>query len=158
MLCVAGVCQSAKRGMGVIKSELIQKIAAANPHLFQRDIERIVNVMFDEIVAAMSRGDRVELRGFGAFTVKHRLPRTGRNPRTGASVSVTEKFVPFFKTGKELRERLNGGPKSAAAKGKPGRPRSGTSAGTASGTGSAAGTPSKAPAHKTSVQPLKSQI
>jgi integration host factor subunit beta len=97
----------------VIKSELIQKIAAANPHLFQRDIERIVNVMFDEIVSALSRGDRVELRGFGAFTVKHRLPRTGRNPRTGASVSVTEKFVPFFKTGKELRERLNAdaGPK-----------------------------------------------
>lgn len=130
-----------ERGMGVIKSELIQKIAAANPHLFQRDIERIVNVMFDEIVAALSRGDRVELRGFGAFTVKHRLPRTGRNPRTGASVSVTEKFVPFFKTGKELRERLNGGPKLAAAKGKPGRPRSGT------------GTTAKAPA-----QPMKSQI
>jgi integration host factor subunit beta len=91
----------------VIKSELIQRIAAANPHLFHRDIERIVNVMFDEIVAALARGDRVELRGFGAFTVKHRLPRTGRNPRTGAAVSVSEKFVPFFKTGKELRERLN---------------------------------------------------
>ena len=128
--------------MGVIKSELIQKIAAANPHLFQRDIERIVNVMFDEIVAALSRGDRVELRGFGAFTVKHRLPRTGRNPRTGASVSVTEKFVPFFKTGKELRERLNGGPKAVASgKGKPGRPRAG-----AGGTA------------KTTAQAMKSQI
>jgi integration host factor subunit beta len=132
--------------MGVIKSELIQKIAAANPHLFQRDIERIVNVMFDEIVAALSRGDRVELRGFGAFTVKHRLPRTGRNPRTGASVSVTEKFVPFFKTGKELRERLNGGPKLAAVKGKPGRPRS------------APGTTAKSPALKSPAQPMKSQI
>jgi integration host factor subunit beta len=98
---------------GVIKSELIQRIAAANQHLFQRDIEKIVTVFFDEIIAAMARGDRVELRGFGAFTVKHRQPRTGRNPRTGAAVKVSEKFVPFFKTGKELRDKLNadGGPK-----------------------------------------------
>ena len=94
-------------GSPVIKSELIQKIAAANPHLYHRDIERIVNVIFNEIVEALARGDRVELRGFGAFTVKHRAPRVGRNPRTGASVSVAEKFVPFFKTGKDLRERLN---------------------------------------------------
>ena len=93
----------------MIKSELIQKIAAANPHLYQRDIERIVNVIFDEIVAALARGDRVELRGFGAFTVKHRAARQGRNPRTGETVFVDEKFVPFFKTGKELRERLNRG-------------------------------------------------
>ena len=91
----------------MIKSELIQKIAAANPHLYQRDIERIVNVIFDEIVAALARGDRVELRGFGAFTVKHRAARQGRNPRTGETVFVDEKFVPFFKTGKDLRERLN---------------------------------------------------
>ncbi len=99
----------------MIKSELIQKIAASNPHLLQRDIERIVNVMFDEIVSALARGDRVELRGFGAFTVKYRAPRTGRNPRTGTPVSVTEKFVPFFKTGKELRDRLNTGAKAPAA-------------------------------------------
>lgn len=92
----------------MIKSELIQRIAAANQHLYHRDVERIVNVLFDEIVEALARGDRVELRGFGAFTVKHRSPRSGRNPRTGKSVSVEEKFVPFFKTGKELRERLNG--------------------------------------------------
>ena len=92
----------------MIKSELIIKIATANPHLFHRDVERIVNVIFDEIVDALARGDRVELRGFGAFTVKHRQARQGRNPRTGASVSVDEKFVPFFKTGKELREKLNG--------------------------------------------------
>ena len=91
----------------MIKSELIQRISAANPHLLNRDAERIVNVVFDEIIAALSRGDRVELRGFGAFSVKHRQPRTGRNPRTGEAVSVDEKFVPFFKTGKELRERLN---------------------------------------------------
>jgi integration host factor subunit beta len=91
----------------MIKSELIAKIAGANPHLYHRDIERIVNVIFDEIVDALARGDRVELRGFGAFTVKHRPPRVGRNPRTGSAVSVDEKFVPFFKTGKELRERLN---------------------------------------------------
>jgi integration host factor subunit beta len=92
----------------VIKSELIQRIAAANAHLYHRDVERIVNVIFDEIVDALARGDRVELRGFGAFTVKHRAARQGRNPRTGAPVSVAEKHVPFFKTGKELRDKLNG--------------------------------------------------
>nr|WP_210269798.1 integration host factor subunit beta [Hyphomicrobium methylovorum] len=91
----------------VIKSELVQRIATANPHLYHRDVERIVNVIFDEIVDALSRGDRVELRGFGAFTVKHRASRQGRNPRTGTTVAVEEKFVPFFKTGKELRDRLN---------------------------------------------------
>ena len=85
----------------------IWKIAAANPHLYHRDVERIVNVIFGEIVEALARGDRVELRGFGAFTVKHRAPRIGRNPRTGSSVAVSEKYVPFFKTGKDLRERLN---------------------------------------------------
>lgn len=91
----------------MIKSELVQRIAAANPHLYHRDVERIVNVIFGEIVDALARGDRVELRGFGAFTVKHRAARQGRNPRTGAAVPVDEKFVPFFKTGKELRDRLN---------------------------------------------------
>ena len=93
----------------MIKSELIAKLAAANPHLFQRDVERIVSTIFEEIVAALERGDRVELRGFGAFSVKERPARTGRNPRTGEPVSVEQKFVPFFKTGKELRERLNNG-------------------------------------------------
>lgn len=91
----------------MIKSELIHKISTTNPHLYHRDVERIVNVIFEEIVEALARGDRVELRGFGAFTVKHRAARQGRNPRTGASVSVSEKFVPFFKTGKELRDKLN---------------------------------------------------
>ena len=91
----------------MIKSELVQRIATANPHLYQRDVENIVNAILDEIVAAMARGDRVELRGFGAFSVKHRPARTGRNPRTGAHVSVEQKRVPFFKTGKEMRERLN---------------------------------------------------
>ena len=92
----------------MIRSELIQKIADENPHLYQRDVERIVNTIFDEIVQAMARGDRVELRGFGAFSVKQRDARTGRNPRTGESVEVEEKAVPFFKTGKLLRDRLNG--------------------------------------------------
>ena len=91
----------------MIKSELIQKIATTNQHLYHRDIERIVNVVFNEIVEALARGDRVELRGFGAFTVKHRAPRIGRNPRTGESVSVDAKRVPYFKPGKEMRERLN---------------------------------------------------
>ena len=89
------------------KSELIQRLAERNPHLYQRDVERIVATILDEITAALSRGDRVELRGFGAFSVKHRGARIGRNPRTGESVSVAEKVVPYFKTGKELRERLN---------------------------------------------------
>lgn len=92
----------------MIRSELFQKIAEDNPHLFQRDVERIVNTIFDEIINAMSRGDRVELRGFGAFSVKKRDARTGRNPRTGEAVQVEEKHVPFFKTGKLLRDRLNG--------------------------------------------------
>ena len=89
------------------KSDLILRLAERNPHLFQRDVERIVATILDEITAALARGDRVELRGFGAFSVKHRGARAGRNPRTGASVSVAEKVVPYFKTGKELRERLN---------------------------------------------------
>lgn len=89
------------------KSELILRLAEANPKLYQRDIERIVTTMFNEIAEALSRGDRVELRGFGAFSVKQRSARSGRNPRTGATVAVAEKAIPFFKTGKELRERLN---------------------------------------------------
>lgn len=91
----------------MIRSELVQKIAEANPHLFQRDVERIVSTVLEEIITAMARGDRVELRGFGAFSVKKRDSRTGRNPRTGDSVDVEEKHVPFFKTGKALRDRLN---------------------------------------------------
>jgi integration host factor subunit beta len=89
------------------KSELIQRIAEINPHLYHRDVERIVSTIFDEVGQALSRGDRVELRGFGAFSVKRRDARIGRNPRTGTAVAVTEKFIPFFKTGKQLRERLN---------------------------------------------------
>lgn len=91
----------------MIKSELILRLAAANPHLYQRDVERIVSTIFQEVADALARGDRVEIRGFGAFSVKSRPARTGRNPRTGEAVEVAEKFVPFFKTGKELRERLN---------------------------------------------------
>ena len=91
----------------MIKSELVQRIAENNPHLYRRDVENIVNAILDEITGALARGDRVELRGFGAFAVKRRDARQGRNPRTGANVSVDEKSVPFFKTGKELRERLN---------------------------------------------------
>ena len=89
------------------KSELIQRLAEMNPHLYQRDVERIVSTIFDEISSALSSGNRVELRGFGAFSVKARDARVGRNPRTGASGNVARKFVPFFKAGKDLRERLN---------------------------------------------------
>lgn len=89
------------------KSELIAKLAADNPHLYQRDVERIVSTIFEEITGALSRGDRVELRGFGAFSVKARGARVGRNPRTGEAVHVSEKYIPYFKTGKQLREKLN---------------------------------------------------
>ena len=93
----------------MIKSELIQTIAQQNPHLYHRDVERIINTVLDEIIKALADGDRVELRGFGAFSTKSRNSRQGRNPRTGETVKVSAKSVPFFKTGKELRERLNEG-------------------------------------------------
>lgn len=91
----------------MIKSELILKIAQLNPHLYQRDIEMIVNAILEEITVALANGDRVELRGFGAFSVRNRRARQGRNPRTGDKVAVEEKAVPFFKSGKEMRDRLN---------------------------------------------------
>ncbi|MCK6417987.1 MAG: integration host factor subunit beta [Alphaproteobacteria bacterium] len=90
------------------KSELIQRLADRNPHLYLRDVEKIVETVFEEMTKALARGERVELRGFGAFSIKHRQARTGRNPRTGAKVQVNAKRLPFFKTGKALRERLNG--------------------------------------------------
>jgi integration host factor subunit beta len=105
-----------KRRLNMIKSQLVQRIAAENPHLYQRDVENIVNAILGEIVAALARGDRVELRGFGAFSVKNRRARAGRNPRTGAHVAVDQKSVPFFKTGKEMRERLNRSQPEVAAK------------------------------------------
>jgi len=95
------------RGLRMIKSELIARLVDANPHLYQRDVERIVNTIFEEITNTLAEGNRVELRGFGAFSVKHRPSRTGRNPRTGQAVDVPAKSVPYFKTGKDLREKLN---------------------------------------------------
>ncbi|MGC9269185.1 integration host factor subunit beta [Acidiphilium sp.] len=91
------------------KSELIAALAADHPHLTSADVERIVSAMFDEMTATLARGDRVELRGFGAFSVKRRQARAGRNPRTGEAVDVTEKTVPFFRAGRELREMINAG-------------------------------------------------
>jgi integration host factor subunit beta len=88
------------------KTKLVQRLAEANPHLYQRDVEIIVSTIFDEIAAALSRGGRVELRGFGAFMVKKRDARTGRNPRTGDKVAISEKHFPFFKAGKDLRGRV----------------------------------------------------
>ncbi|GAN80269.1 integration host factor, beta subunit [Acidocella aminolytica 101 = DSM 11237] len=89
------------------RSELIAGLAEDNPHLTMTDVEKIVSTLFNEMTAALARGERVELRGFGAFTVKHRQARSGRNPRTGETVEVAQKSVPFFKAGKELRERIN---------------------------------------------------
>jgi integration host factor subunit beta len=91
----------------VIKSELVDRISSQNPHLYRQDAEKIISAIFAEIASAMARGDRVELRGFGAFFVKVRAGRTGRNPRTGALVSVGRKAVPFFRTGKNMKSRLN---------------------------------------------------
>ena len=91
----------------MLKSELVQKLAIQSPHLYQRDLERIVTVVLDEIVGALKEGHRVELRGFGTFTAKERIARTGRNPLTGAAVEVAAKKAPAFKPGKEMRERLN---------------------------------------------------
>jgi len=91
----------------MIKSELVQKIAEKNSHLSHREVERLVNAIFDEITNALSAGGRVELRGFGAFSVKSRPGRVGRNPRTGQKVEISEKNVTYFKTGKLLKERLN---------------------------------------------------
>ena len=91
----------------MIKSELVQKIAEKNSHLSHREVERLVSAIFDEITNALSAGSRVELRGFGAFSVKSRPGRVGRNARTGQKVEISEKNVPYFKTGKLLKERLN---------------------------------------------------
>ncbi len=91
----------------MIRSELVQRLAARNPHLYLRDIENIIETILGEIGDALARGERVELRGFGSFSTKQRQARTGRNPRTGDKVPVTEKLAPFFKTGRDMRARLN---------------------------------------------------
>ena len=96
------------KGRGMIKSELIAALATENPHLTQKDIERVVGVILEQMIEALEEGGRVELRGFGAFSVRARPARAGRNPRTGEAVKVRAKSVPFFKAGKELRVRLNG--------------------------------------------------
>ena len=93
----------------MLKSELVHTIAEQNPHLYHRDAERIVHTILDEIVEAMTNGDRVELRGFGVFLVKKRDAHNGRNPRTGQTITIEAKRVPFFRAGKELREKLNTG-------------------------------------------------
>jgi integration host factor subunit beta len=91
----------------MLKSELIERIAAENPHLYQRDVEIIVNTILDTVTAALARGDRVELRDFGVFAVKTRGARAGRNPRNGAQVAVAEKARPTFKTSRDMHRRLN---------------------------------------------------
>jgi integration host factor subunit beta len=91
----------------MLKSELIEKIAVQNPHLYRQDAEKIVNTILDTITAALAQGDRVELRGFGVFTAKTREPRTGRNPRDGAQIAVPQKVTPAFKTSRDMHRRLN---------------------------------------------------
>ena len=91
----------------MIRSELVQQLCDENPELSLREVEKIVTVFFDEIVARLESDGRVELRGFGAFSTRRRDARTGRNPRTGEAVEVDSKRVPYFKPGKEMRKRLN---------------------------------------------------
>jgi integration host factor subunit beta len=91
----------------MLKSDLIQRVFKQNPGLYQTGAKNIVDAIFEEIVTALSHGSRVELRGFGAFWVKRRAARRGRNPRNGAAVAVRQKKVPLFRPGKEMRERLN---------------------------------------------------
>jgi len=91
----------------MIRSELIHIVAARNPHLYHADVDRIVDTILDEIAATLAQGGRVELRGFGSFSVRHRPSRAGRNPKNGKSAFVEEKWVPFFKAGKEIQDRLN---------------------------------------------------
>jgi integration host factor subunit beta len=93
----------------MLRSELVEALAERNKNLLATDVEKIVDVVLEEIAKALERGDRVELRGFGAFSVRKRDARVGRNPRTGAQVSVEAKRVPFFRAGKEIRQKLNGG-------------------------------------------------
>ena len=93
--------------MSMTKSELISLLAAKHPQLDYRDVELAVKELLEQMSAALSSGDRIEVRGFGSFSLHYRPPRTGRNPKTGASVQVPDKFVPHFKPGKELRERVN---------------------------------------------------
>ena len=96
-----------QKGTGMIRSELLQSLAKETDTLRSDEIERVVDVFFDEIATRLAEGGRVELRGFGAFSTREREPRTGRNPRTGETVSVPGKRVPYFKPGKEIRQRLN---------------------------------------------------
>jgi integration host factor subunit beta len=91
----------------MIKSELVHRIASANTHLYEREVEKVVGTILEEIINAMAQGDRVELRGFGVFSVKVRPARTGRNPRTGAIVPVGQKAMPFFRAAKKMYRRLN---------------------------------------------------
>tara|TARA_B100001123_G_C14731567_1_gene797134 strand:+ start:278 stop:598 length:321 start_codon:yes stop_codon:yes gene_type:complete len=93
--------------MSLIKSKLIEKIIEANPHLYLRDGQRLVDTVFQEITNSLAAGHRVELRGFGAFSVQHRKARIGRNPRSGETVAISEKFICRFKQGKSLRVQLN---------------------------------------------------
>ena len=91
----------------MLKPELVRRISAQNSRLFQRDVEKIVDAVLNAIVSALARGDRVELRGIGTFSIRKRPARIGRNPRNGAQVQIDPKSVPHFKTGKEMRERIN---------------------------------------------------
>jgi integration host factor subunit beta len=93
--------------MGMIKSDLVRRVLQQNPHLQLRDVEKIVNAIFNEIADSLTRGERIALRGFGAFSVKVREARTGRNPKTGVPFAVPKRAAPQFKAGKETRERLN---------------------------------------------------
>jgi len=91
----------------MLRSELIDEMHKENQHLTRRDVERVVAVILESVIQTLETGSRVELRGFGAFSTRHREAREGRNPRTGGKVFVSEKHVPFFRAGKELKLRID---------------------------------------------------
>lgn len=89
------------------KSDLIERLVASQTHLSQKDVELAVKLVLDEVTDTLEQGGRIEIRGFGSFSVHHRPARMGRNPKTGEAVRIPQKYVPHFKPGKELRERVN---------------------------------------------------
>lgn len=92
----------------ITKSELIEKLAYKQNNLSSKEVEKAVKILLEQMSESLSTGERIEIRGFGSFSLHHRPPRVGRNPKTGASVELSEKYVPHFKPGKLLRERVNG--------------------------------------------------
>jgi integration host factor subunit beta len=103
----AAAGESGEMGKAMTKSDLVARVSERTPGISMKDSETIVNLIFDSMTEALMRGDKIEIRGFGSFKVKHRDAREGRNPRTGEEVKIPAKRTPFFKVGKELKDRID---------------------------------------------------